>query len=285
VRPQRAGGFWSGVGGLIDSIPFHVDRSTAGMGFGAVRWGKPKGRANLARALADDADDMIRLRGGVKPDDIEEILYAAEAQLAARHAATEARIRANVAATRNGTRSSNFDKLVAAEERLAARVAREASQARVRSHDSVVYDDYFPIGDTLPTLPPRYHYRNVDGRTHVVRNPGSASEIPPLHLEGGRLVFGHTPSVVRDTAVRTEFLQKLATNKNIPRRIRHSLEDGEVPIGFQVHHKKALFDGGTDTVDNMVLQGTDLHRTTHRYYRVGGQIPSINPRPGTASEY
>ena len=35
--------------------------------------------------------------------------------------------------------------------------------------------------------------------------------------------------------------------------------------------------GGTDTIDNMVLQGIDLHISTHRYYRLGGRVPSINP--------
>jgi hypothetical protein len=63
------------------------------------------------------------------------------------------------------------------------------------------------------------------------------------------------------------------------------LSRGEVPPGYAVHHKKALFDGGTDTIDNMMLQGVDLHKNTHRYYRPGGRVPSINPRPGTFNPY
>jgi hypothetical protein len=137
---------------------------------------------------------------------------------------------------------------------------------------------------SLPTLPQGYHYRNVGGRIDVVRNPGHAADLPPLHLENGRLVFGHTPSVVRDAATRSAFLRQLADNPNVPSNIRPWLQRGEVPPGFQVHHRRALFDGGTDTIDNMVLQGTDIHTIIHRYYRPGGQIPSINP-PATASPY
>jgi len=137
----------------------------------------------------------------------------------------------------------------------------------------------------LPDLPEGYHYRTVNGRTKVVRNPSRAGDLPPMHLENGQLVPGLRPSVVRSTATRNAFLRSLADNPSVPRSIRPYLRRGEVPPGYTVHHKKALFDGGTDTIDNMVLQGADLHTNTHRFYRQGGQIPSINPNSGSFNPY
>lgn len=94
-------------------------------------------------------------------------------------------------------------------------------------------------------------------------------------------MLGPSPGIVRNTATRNAFLRSLADDPNIPRNIRGYLQRGELPSGYTVHHKKALFDGGTDTVDNMVLQLRELHTNTHRFYRPGGRIPTINPRPGS----
>jgi hypothetical protein len=138
---------------------------------------------------------------------------------------------------------------------------------------------------TLPVLPPGYHYRTVGSRIHVVRNPGRAGDIPAMHLVDGQLRLGPSPAAVRNTATRSAFLRAVADNVNIPSWIKPWLRRGELPPGFLVHHKKALYDGGTDTIDNMVLQGVDLHRTTHRCYIPGGRILSITPRPGSFQPY
>jgi len=106
-----------------------------------------------------------------------------------------------------------------------------------------------------------------------------------MHLEGGQLRLGPSPSVVRNTATRNAFLRSQAGNHNVPKSVKPWLERGELPPGYTVHHKKARFDGGTDTIDNMVLQGVDLHTNTHRFYRPGGRVPSVNPRPGSFQRY
>ncbi|WP_330962008.1 HNH endonuclease signature motif containing protein, partial [Photobacterium sp. 53610] len=129
----------------------------------------------------------------------------------------------------------------------------------------------------LPELPNGYHYRTVGSETQVVRNSGQAGKLPPMHLENGKLIPGSKPSVVRNTATRSAFLKDLANSDKVPSNIKPWLEQGKVPPGYTVHHKKALFDGGTDSVDNMVLQGVDLHKNTHKFYRPGGKVPSINP--------
>ncbi len=129
---------------------------------------------------------------------------------------------------------------------------------------------------TLPQLPEGYFYREVGGRTQVVRGAGRAGELPALHLENGTLQIGPSPGAARSIATRSAYLRQLDAAK-YPKWMKAYLEKGEVPPGFTVHHKKALFDGGTDTVDNLVLQAEDLHTLRHRYYRPGGRFPSINP--------
>lgn len=47
------------------------------------------------------------------------------------------------------------------------------------------------------------------------------------------------------------------------------LQVSTLPPAYNVGHKKALFDGGTDAVDNMVLQLGSLHTPHHKYYRPG----------------
>jgi hypothetical protein len=64
---------------------------------------------------------------------------------------------------------------------------------------------------------------------------------------------------------RSDFLQHLAREDNIPMlrdrglpdaQIRQ-LENGRVPEGFQVHHKRPLDDGGSNDFDNLVLIRND----------------------------
>jgi hypothetical protein len=95
--------------------------------------------------------------------------------------------------------------------------------------------------------------------------------------KGKRLLL--VPNPVLCVVLRPDQPFLLADNDKIPSNIKSWLERGEVPPGYAAHHRKALFDGGTDTVDNMVLQGVDLHKITHRFYRPGGQVPSISPPP------
>lgn len=136
-----------------------------------------------------------------------------------------------------------------------------------------------------PDLPDGYHYRDVGGKPQVVRNPGRADDLPPMHLDNGQLRLGPSPSVVRNIATRNAFLRSLVGNPNISKSIEPWLRRSEVPPGYTVHHKKALFDGGTDIIDNMVLQRYDLHKNLHRFYRPGGRFPSVNPVPGSFQPY
>lgn len=149
------------------------------------------------------------------------------------------------------------------------------------THNSRGYPGGDPNSGELPSLPEGYHYRNVGGQTQVVRNPNRAGDLPQMHLENGQLMLGPSPGIVRNTATRNAFLRSLADDPNVPRSIRGYLQRGELPPGYTVHHKKALFDGGTDTVDYMVLQLRELHTNTHRFYRPGGRIPTTNPVPGS----
>lgn len=134
-----------------------------------------------------------------------------------------------------------------------------------------------PASGELPELPSGYYYRNVGGETQVVRKPGEAGNLPPMHLANGELEPGPKPGVVRNMATRSAFLKELANSSKIPSNLKPWLEKGKVPPGYTVHHKKALFDGGTDSVDNMVLQGVKLHTNTHKFYRPGGKVSSITP--------
>ncbi|GAB6261024.1 DUF6862 domain-containing protein [Photobacterium sp. R1] len=81
----------------------------------------------------------------------------------------------------------------------------------------------------LPELPNGYHYRTVGSETQVVRNPGQAGKLPPMHLENGKLIPGSKPSVVRNTATRSAFLKDLANSDKVPSNIKPWLEQGKVP--------------------------------------------------------
>jgi hypothetical protein len=76
----------------------------------------------------------------------------------------------------------------------------------------------------------------------------------------------------------------MVDNPNVPSWMRSYLKRGETPTGFAVHHRKALFDGGTDAIENMQLKALDLHNMRHRRYRPGGSHPSLNV-PSTGSNY
>ncbi|MCB1053766.1 MAG: hypothetical protein KDC71_24390, partial [Acidobacteria bacterium] len=132
------------------------------------------------------------------------------------------------------------------------------------------------LNSGLPNLPEGYHFRNIGNKVQVVRNPGRAGDLPSLHLDNGVLKLGPSPGYPRSPATASAFLKQLDVTK-YPKWMRPFLRKGETPVGFAVHHKKALFDGGTDTIENMVLQASDLHKLRHRFYRPGGRIPSINP--------
>jgi hypothetical protein len=136
----------------------------------------------------------------------------------------------------------------------------------------------------LPDLPEGYHYRRVADNLHIARNPGRAVDLEPMHLEGGQLKFGPSPGNLRNTANRAAFLRQMADDPNVPSWMRIFLKRGRTPPGFAVHHRKALFDGGLDTIENMQLKPLDLHNMRHRRYRPGGSHPSLSA-PSTGSNY
>lgn len=132
-------------------------------------------------------------------------------------------------------------------------------------------------GIDLPELPDGYHYRRVGDQVQVARNPGRAADLDPMHLDDtGKLKLGPRPGASRSLATRTAFLKQLDLSK-YPKWMHPYLKKGKVPPGFEVDHVKALFDDGTDVIENMRLRPIDLHRTRHKFYRPGGKVPSINP--------
>jgi len=78
---------------------------------------------------------------------------------------------------------------------------------------------------------------------------------------------GIVTATVRSQAAKQQFLRSLADNPNTPSWMKPWLSNGRVPPGYEVDHIKPLSIGGPDTPVNMRLQGTDLHRTHHKYYR------------------
>tara|TARA_Y100000310_G_scaffold221403_1_gene222969 strand:+ start:2629 stop:3627 length:999 start_codon:yes stop_codon:yes gene_type:complete len=82
--------------------------------------------------------------------------------------------------------------------------------------------------------------------------------------------------VKRNQATKRRFLNKQI--KDLPRSYKWMepwLATGRTPPGYEVHHKRAIFDKGEDTVDNMVLQLKANHDITTKLYTPKGQIPSI----------
>ena len=127
----------------------------------------------------------------------------------------------------------------------------------------------------LPELPAGYHYRRAGGRVDVVRNPGRADDLQPLHIDdAGDLALGSRPGTFRNASTRAAFLRQLDPER-YPRWMRPYLQEGRTPPGFEVDHFRALFDEGEDAISNMRLLAIDLHRIRHRFYRPGGRIPSL----------
>ena len=129
----------------------------------------------------------------------------------------------------------------------------------------------------LPELPEGYFYRKLGDKIQVVRKQGSTLDLPQLHLDNGVLKIGPSPKIARSTSIRSDFLKQLDPNY-YPKWMWPYLEKGEVPPGFVVDHIKALFDGGLDLIENMILKPIDIHIIRHKFYRPGGQIPTINPK-------
>ena len=78
---------------------------------------------------------------------------------------------------------------------------------------------------------------------------------------------GIVTGTTRSMAARSQYLRSLADDYRTPSWMKPWLEDGRVPPGYDVDHIEPLSVGGSDTPANMRLQGTDLHRTHHQYYR------------------
>lgn len=54
--------------------------------------------------------------------------------------------------------------------------------------------------------------------------------------------------------------------------IARMVETGKVPLGYEVHHRLPLDDGGTNAYDNLILMRDDVeHRAVHGYYNPGEQ--------------
>jgi hypothetical protein len=50
------------------------------------------------------------------------------------------------------------------------------------------------------------------------------------------------------------------------------VETGKAPLGYQVHHRLPLDDGGTNAYDNLILMRDDVeHRAVHGYFNPGEQ--------------
>ncbi|MFA8324525.1 HNH endonuclease signature motif containing protein [Burkholderia ubonensis] len=54
--------------------------------------------------------------------------------------------------------------------------------------------------------------------------------------------------------------------------IARMVETGKAPLGYQVHHRMPLDDGGTNAYENLILMRDDVeHRAVHGYYNPGEQ--------------
>ena len=121
--------------------------------------------------------------------------------------------------------------------------------------------------------------RGVNGALTVL----SLAAIPGVHRVHNMMVedehvyrlslFGalvHNANCVptpRSAAPKKAFLRSAANNPRTPKWMKPWLQRGKVPPGYEVDHPQPLSTGGPDTPGNMRLQGTDLHRLHHRFYR------------------
>ncbi len=121
--------------------------------------------------------------------------------------------------------------------------------------------------------------RGVNGALTVL----SLAAIPGVHRVHNMMVedehvyrlslFGalvHNANCVptpRSAAPKKAFLRSAANDPRTPKWMKPWLQRGKVPPGYEVDHPQPLSTGGPDTPGNMRLQGTDLHRLHHRFYR------------------
>lgn len=141
-------------------------------------------------------------------------------------------------------------------------------------HNTCDVDPGPPRGP-MPNLPDGYHYRSTTSGTQVVRNPGRAADLPALRLDGGQLAPGAATGFPRSSTERSAFLRQLANDPSTPKSLLPWLATGRTPPGYAVDHFRALFDRGTDVASNMRLVLVADHVNRHRFYRPGGQIPTI----------
>jgi RHS repeat-associated protein len=78
---------------------------------------------------------------------------------------------------------------------------------------------------------------------------------------------GIQTGTARSIAQRTKFLKNLADDYRTPSWMKQWLNKGKLPPGYEVDHVVPLSVGGDDIPANMRLQGIDLHKTHHKYYR------------------
>lgn len=78
---------------------------------------------------------------------------------------------------------------------------------------------------------------------------------------------GIVTGTVRNQAQKSAFLKQMAESGKSPKWMNQWLSKGKVPPGYQVDHIKPLSIGGADVPSNMRLQGIDLHKTHHQFYR------------------
>jgi hypothetical protein len=86
-------------------------------------------------------------------------------------------------------------------------------------------------------------------------------------VAAGSLAPTSASASARSAATHRQSLRSLADDYRTPSWMKSCLREGELPPGYEVDHIKPLSIGGPDTPANMRLQGTDLHRLHHRFYR------------------
>jgi RHS repeat-associated protein len=89
------------------------------------------------------------------------------------------------------------------------------------------------------------------------------------YLKAGRAGFRATAAVrtapvARSASVRSQFLKTQVGNS--AKWMKPWLTAGKVPPGYQVHHLRALSDGGADAANNLRLLLTADHKLVHKYY-------------------
>ena len=78
---------------------------------------------------------------------------------------------------------------------------------------------------------------------------------------------GIVTGTVRNQVQKSAYLKQMAESGKSPKWMNQWLSKGKVPPGYQVDHIKPLSIGGADAPSNMRLQGIDLHKTHHQFYR------------------